>query len=69
MLKQIKKMGEVKAKDIKIDLNKKLNEVIKQQKINKDPSKSKTTVPINTKLCPDMRQENKNKMDKLKLKL
>jgi len=45
-------MSEIKAKDIKIDLNKKLNDVLEEQKKNKSKIKPKPTVPVSTNLYP-----------------
>lgn len=58
MLKEIKRMSEVKAHNIKIDLNKKLGDVIEEQKKNKGKSKPKPTVPsVSSNLYPENPKE------------
>lgn len=44
-MKEIKRMAEVKAKEVKIDLNKRLDDVVKEQKKAKEKTKPKPTVP------------------------
>lgn len=51
-------MSEVKAHNIKIDLNKKLGDVIEEQKKNKGKSKPKPTVPsVSSNLYPENPKE------------
>lgn len=47
-------MTEVKAKQVKIDMNKKLEDVVKEQRKNKEKTKPKPTVPqANPNLYPE----------------
>ncbi len=51
-------MAEVKANNVKIDLNKKLEDIVKEQKKTKEKTKPKPTVPqANPNLYPENPKE------------
>jgi uncharacterized membrane protein YheB (UPF0754 family) len=64
-------MSEIKAKDIKIDLKKKLEDVIEEQKKAKSKMKPKLTVPsVGSNLYPENpKEEGSRKLEKLKKNL
>ena len=67
---EIKKKTEVKASNIRIDLNKKLVDVVEENKKGKDKSKFKPTVPnAGSNLYPDPKAEDKKKLEKIKKNL
>lgn len=60
---EIKKQAEVKASSIKVDLNKKLVDIVEENKKGKEKSKFKPTVPnAGSNLYPDPKAEDKKKL-------
>ena len=67
-IKEIKKMTEIKASSVKVDLTKKLDDVIEEQKKNKSKIKPKPTVPnVGSNLYPENpKEQGAKKIEKIK---
>ena len=60
-------MSEVKASNIRVDLNKKLADIVEEKKNNKEKTKPKPTVPnVSNNLYTDPKEMEKKKMQKIK---